>query len=688
MADVFISYAREDQPFVRQLQEALTARGTDVWVDWEDIPPTAEWISEVERAIESADSFVLVVSPHSVASEVCRHEIDHAAAQGKRLVPVVRSEPDLALVPEAARAHNWIFCRDTDDFDAAVDAIVTALRTDLGWVHAYTRLLVRAIEWDTNRRDGSFLLRGRDLETAERWLGESARHETPKPTDLQIAYLAESRQGAKRSSRIRFGAVSVGLVVALTLAVVAFLQRDEARRQTTIAQARELVASSTAALPSDPELSLWFAARAQRTERSVEADRLLRQALFESRVRRVAPPDASRRPRYTVRAISPDLRRAVIAHDRDSRPAEIRDLRTGKTVTTLGVASGELFDASFSPTGRKVVTNGGAITVWDTRSGAPLTRIDDIGFPSFSFDGTRIIVASAIGGSSVYASDGAPVSALPVEPSGAALDRDGTLAVTWVSCSACADPAVVWDVTSGTPVFELGSNGADVAAFSPTGEQVATGDKHGVVRVFDLSSPAAPIAERRQHTDIVNSIEFSRDGSHVVSGSTDRTAQVWDLASGASYSLRGHIASIGEVGFSTAGDRVATVHSDQTVRIWDAAPLRPRQRALRGSPAAPTARFDARGRRVLARMADGSVVVWHPQSGRRVLTTSSRAHERGSVDAAMSDDGRVVVAATPDGRTAKVWDVGIGPRARDVAGSAVTSSAALRWMRAGDVRRP
>jgi hypothetical protein len=35
MADVFISYAREDAQFVSGLRETLKARGLDVWVDLE-----------------------------------------------------------------------------------------------------------------------------------------------------------------------------------------------------------------------------------------------------------------------------------------------------------------------------------------------------------------------------------------------------------------------------------------------------------------------------------------------------------------------------------------------------------------------------------------------------------------------------------------------------------------------------
>jgi len=44
MTDVFISYARKDQVFVRKLHDALVTQGRDVWVDWEDIVLRAELI--------------------------------------------------------------------------------------------------------------------------------------------------------------------------------------------------------------------------------------------------------------------------------------------------------------------------------------------------------------------------------------------------------------------------------------------------------------------------------------------------------------------------------------------------------------------------------------------------------------------------------------------------------------------
>jgi len=41
MSQLFISYSRKDTEFAQKLTESLTAQKMDLWVDWEDIPPTS-----------------------------------------------------------------------------------------------------------------------------------------------------------------------------------------------------------------------------------------------------------------------------------------------------------------------------------------------------------------------------------------------------------------------------------------------------------------------------------------------------------------------------------------------------------------------------------------------------------------------------------------------------------------------
>ena len=68
VADLFVSYSRKDKEFVRHLVDGLVGREKEVWVDWEDIAPTAEWMSEIELGIDASDSFAFVISPDSLTS--------------------------------------------------------------------------------------------------------------------------------------------------------------------------------------------------------------------------------------------------------------------------------------------------------------------------------------------------------------------------------------------------------------------------------------------------------------------------------------------------------------------------------------------------------------------------------------------------------------------------------------------
>src|SRR5881396_296881 len=102
------------RPIVRS--ESSRRRG-----DWEDIRPTEEWMQAIYGAIEGADTFVFVLTPDSVASIVCGREIAHAAANNKRMVPIVARDVDVATVPEPLAKLNWIFFRESDDFEKATD---------------------------------------------------------------------------------------------------------------------------------------------------------------------------------------------------------------------------------------------------------------------------------------------------------------------------------------------------------------------------------------------------------------------------------------------------------------------------------------------------------------------------------------------------------------------------------------
>src|SRR5215510_10492423 len=98
--EVFISYSRKDKDFVRRLDEELKRRNREAWVDWEGIPPGDTWEKTIYGAIESTDTFIFVLTPVSIASKVCGKEIAHAAANNKRLVPIVQRDVAEDAVPK------------------------------------------------------------------------------------------------------------------------------------------------------------------------------------------------------------------------------------------------------------------------------------------------------------------------------------------------------------------------------------------------------------------------------------------------------------------------------------------------------------------------------------------------------------------------------------------------------------
>src|SRR5918993_1621660 len=131
MADVFISYAREDQEFVDELHDALEEHNRDTWIDREDIPLTAKWKEEVFSAIENADFYAAVISPDFIASKPCRDELDHAAQNNKRMVPLWHRDVADEDVPLDLSSHQYVYLRESDDFEDAFERLLKALDTDL-----------------------------------------------------------------------------------------------------------------------------------------------------------------------------------------------------------------------------------------------------------------------------------------------------------------------------------------------------------------------------------------------------------------------------------------------------------------------------------------------------------------------------------------------------------------------------
>ena len=91
-SDVFISYAADTQSLAEQLTEALQKQGMHAWADFKDLRPGQRWQEELERAVENAGWFVILVSPQSYATP-------WQEAEWRAALTRVWSDPHKTIIP-------------------------------------------------------------------------------------------------------------------------------------------------------------------------------------------------------------------------------------------------------------------------------------------------------------------------------------------------------------------------------------------------------------------------------------------------------------------------------------------------------------------------------------------------------------------------------------------------------------
>ncbi|MBD1913776.1 MULTISPECIES: TIR domain-containing protein [unclassified Leptolyngbya] len=214
----FLSYSPVDSDFARKLNNALQDQGRSTWFDQDAIVSGSDIEKERKTGIETADNFVIVLSPSAVRSPRCQEELAYAEALNKRIVPLFYQavEPD-GLPSAVANRHAIDFTKKTN-FLVNLGSLMTSLDTDQEYLRMHTRLQVRAMEWKAEGRDNSFLLRGKDLAGAARWFEQSAT-QSPPATALQTEFIAASQSLPSR--RVKLRTVAVTSVAATALVAIA-----------------------------------------------------------------------------------------------------------------------------------------------------------------------------------------------------------------------------------------------------------------------------------------------------------------------------------------------------------------------------------------------------------------------------------------------------------------------------------
>ena len=93
MDKLFISHSSRDDGFVRDLRAALADQGHDAWIDSRELRGGDPLWPEIQKAIEQASAFAVVVSPEALQSKWVGKELRHALKlrdeRGKHQFPVI-----------------------------------------------------------------------------------------------------------------------------------------------------------------------------------------------------------------------------------------------------------------------------------------------------------------------------------------------------------------------------------------------------------------------------------------------------------------------------------------------------------------------------------------------------------------------------------------------------------------------
>jgi len=118
---VFLSYAKEDREYVKQIHIRLQDDGFQPWLDEHDLLPGQDWDPAIRNAIRTSAAFLVFLSRNAVTKTgyiqkeiLTALEVAERLPEGKTFVIPILIED--CTVPERLRKWHWIDLRTTEGY--------------------------------------------------------------------------------------------------------------------------------------------------------------------------------------------------------------------------------------------------------------------------------------------------------------------------------------------------------------------------------------------------------------------------------------------------------------------------------------------------------------------------------------------------------------------------------------------
>ena len=306
--------------------------------------------------------------------------------------------------------------------------------------------------------------------------------------------------------------------------------------------------------------------------------------------------------------------------------------------------NGAVTAVAFSPDGRLLVTGSedGTARLFDLSTGREISRLvseNVIDCVAFSPLGKLVVTGTRDGTARLFDLSTLQEISRFVHQSAVqsvAFSPDGKLLATG------SNTMRVFATDTDREISHSAHGGRGVA-FSPDGKMVATASVDRTAEVFEAAT--GRVISHLEHQDRVDAVAFSPGGKLVATGSFDTTARIFEASTGREISRLTHEGRVRAVAFSPGGKLVATASEDHTARVFDVATGQEVSRLLHSQSVSAVA-FSPDGKVVATASEDNTARVFEAATGREVWRFSHQS-KVGAI--AFSPDGKLVASGSSDG---------------------------------------
>jgi WD40 repeat protein len=650
-----------------------------------------------------------------VADRTVETTLDQLTGPETRLL--VASTP---LVQDETSSEDEIY------YEVSHEALLTHWNRVANWIddnredlRRSSEILALAKSWDdTNRTDNSFLLRGARLANAREWLQRS------DPTALQREFVEASitfdeaekerelalQRRALNRARLLAGGFAVFLLVAIGLTLFAFDQQGQAVNSAATSDANVTIAVAAQGTSASNALTS-VAAVATATVAQGEA---LDQASTASAAEAIAVRRAEEAQSVALAAGAENaldnnqndlaVALAVEAYTIDAPPI-LADLALVNSAAYTSVQNrlaghdGPVWTVDVSSDGDMALSGGAdnRIILWDLETGEILRTFDEhtgeVTDVSFSYDGARfvsgandnaVLVWDLNSGEVVQRFEGdSSVDSVAIHPNG-----------LFVAAGFSDLTVQVWNTeTPQEPQFVLTGHQPSVSMqfggfveqpgnvwgleFTNDGTTLLSGASDGNIITWDVETGEEISRIENSDGGRIRSLALSPSGNTLASGHGNGSVFVWDTASGdLIMSWSAHQGSVTSIAFHSSGEIIATGSQDLTIATWDLVNRRGIAQYTGHTSTVRAVRFLPSGQFILSGSADGTLISW--DLGSSSIVEQFWGHENAVWSVDFNSDGSRVVS-TGEGTKILVWETSTGEVVTEVDAYITESAISNGW---------